>query len=649
MESGVEKTEPDDLLKLVKGQYDEFADATLSSRAEAEKCRRYRDGEQWTADERETLKKRKQPCITDNKIQDKCDTLLGIEKQQRTDPKAFPRNPDDEESAEAATDSLRFVADSSDYHRTVRKPASDNLMVEGLCIGQVIVEKVKAKQPKVCMEHIRWDRGYYDIHSLREDFADKEYAGLFTWMDLTKAQREFGKSNKRADKDALDNLEASFGGADASRAGTSADDKPRYVMVSNGRKRVQVFETYFMHEGVWKFGKWCRGGWLEAATESSYKDENGEPSCCIELQALYRAGDDASPYGAVQRYIDLQDEHNKRRSKMLHLLNAKRLIVQRGAFEDINKARAELHKPDGVLESNFDIATSVRVEDNLAEADGQLQLLQQTDFALSQTGPNAALAGLSGDISGRAKQLDQNAGTLPISPLFDALDSWEMRMYRQVWNRVRQFWKSEMWVRVTDNEKNVKFAPLNKPTTQGEILAGKLKRQQLPDDQKAAIVQEIHNDPASQTPAIQNNVAEMDVDIIIDRNQDTVNVQQEQFEVLAGIAEKRPEIPFDIIIEMSQLRSETKKRILERLQGMDNPQAQQMAALQQRLATLEAAQKEADVVKTHSEIDLNEAKVRQIGADTTATHVDSVATMSTAMNPDASLMPPHPKPEAEAA
>ena len=41
----------------------------------------------------------------------------------------------------------------------------------------------------------------------------------------------------------------------------------------------------------------------------------------------------------VRRYKDLQDEINKRRSKALHALNARRVIADRGAVENVDKAR----------------------------------------------------------------------------------------------------------------------------------------------------------------------------------------------------------------------------------------------------------------------------------------------------------------------
>ncbi len=86
--SKAEPTAEETELALVRGQFEDFVDATDTMRKLAKKCRDYKDGAQYTAKERETFEKRKQPCITDNKIHDRVNALMGLEKQQRTDPKA---------------------------------------------------------------------------------------------------------------------------------------------------------------------------------------------------------------------------------------------------------------------------------------------------------------------------------------------------------------------------------------------------------------------------------------------------------------------------------------------------------------------------------------------------------------------------------
>jgi hypothetical protein len=94
-------------------EFEESEETTRDSRDKAERDRDYYDEKQWTAAEKATLKKRGQPVVIYNRIKRKVNSLTGLEKQTRKDPKAFPRNPDDEEAAQAATDTLRYVCEDS--------------------------------------------------------------------------------------------------------------------------------------------------------------------------------------------------------------------------------------------------------------------------------------------------------------------------------------------------------------------------------------------------------------------------------------------------------------------------------------------------------------------------------------------------------
>jgi hypothetical protein len=298
VESGVAKEPEDTGFDRLRLQFEEFADSTIPSRELAEKCRDYKNGKQLSDAEIKKLAKRGQPPLVDNKIQDKCDTLSGIEETTRTDPKAFPRTPVHQEAAEAATDALRYIADDSLFQDS-SSAAHENLVVEGLCGGEVIVEKRKGRYASIRMNHIRWDRLFYDPHSLKLDYSDSEYKGFSTWMDLGQAKVDFGKNNKHASKDALDSLDMSF--SDAGGVGVAADthdDKPRYTMTARGRKRIQIFTHYFRKDGVWHYAVWCKGGYLEDPRPSPYKNEDGDPDCCIELQAVLRTAARGQPAGS---------------------------------------------------------------------------------------------------------------------------------------------------------------------------------------------------------------------------------------------------------------------------------------------------------------------------------------------------------------
>jgi hypothetical protein len=169
--------------------------------------------------------------------------------------------------------------------------------------------------------------------------------------------------------------------------------------------------------------------------------------------------------------------------------------------------------------------------------------------------------------------------------------------------------------------------------TQGELLAKQLGQQQLPEDQKQAALQQIAMHPEAQQPAVENSVAEMDVDIIISRSEDTVNIQAEQFEILASIAEKRPEVPFDVIIDMSQLRSETKRLIRDRISGQDDPNAQKMAQMQELMGQLEMRLKAAEGGLKEAQTEKTQAETAKIQTETVATGINTAASLVSAGDP----------------
>src|SRR5687768_3610886 len=118
------------LQKLIQW-FNAAEDSTRDSRATAERCRDYYDGNQLSEAEINTLKQRKQPIVIVNRIKPKINTLKGMESQARTNPKALPRNPGfDDEAAAAAQDSIRYVLDSAQGD-TVFAECFDNLIVEG--------------------------------------------------------------------------------------------------------------------------------------------------------------------------------------------------------------------------------------------------------------------------------------------------------------------------------------------------------------------------------------------------------------------------------------------------------------------------------------------------------------------------------------
>ena len=219
----------DDRLELFIRQFQEACDGTQTARAASENCRDYYDGKQWTAEEIATLRARGQPPIVFNRVKRKIDSILGVERRQRTDPKAYPRTPKDEQSADTATQALRFVADETRLNN-IFSGAFENGMVEGSGAAEVIIEG----EGDIKVTLIPWSTFIYDPRSSRHDFSDARYLGVLQWMDADEAAALYPDKAKEIERDVTSTEKAFI--ADA-----SMEDKPAAGQwVDRRRRRVRL-------------------------------------------------------------------------------------------------------------------------------------------------------------------------------------------------------------------------------------------------------------------------------------------------------------------------------------------------------------------------------------------------------------------------
>ena len=579
---------------------DQFEQAEQDTRAErelSERDRDYYDGKQLSPEELEALNKRRQPAVISNRIAPKVDALLGHERRMRTDPRAYPRTPKHEEEAQSATDAIRYVCDENKYS-LVRSAAADNLFVEG--IGAVsIAMRVSGGQREVSITDIPWDRFYRDPCSRRRDFSDASFLGIAIWMDEADALRDFKGKDDVVSACYSEGIESETYG-----------DRPKVQWSDTKRKRIRVLQHWFKHQGKWHTAIFCKGGYLRDPQVSPYVDEDGEPQCAIVATSAYIDRENRR-YGVVRRMISPQDEINKRKSKSLHLLNSKQVVAEEGAVNDLEKARRELARPDGVVMVNPGLRFEVL--DGIQLAQGQMALLQEAKAEIDASGVNPAIEGDASAPSGRAQEMMLTSGLAEMSGLFEALRMMSWEVYRQVWYRIRQYWTEERWVRVTDDERNLRWVSVNKPVQAWEQAAQQAEQagQPLPPEQ----LQQLQMDPMMQrVVATQNQLAELDVDLILEDGPDSVTIQSEQYEQLVELKKADPNaIPTKAIIEASSLRN--KDQILEQMeQGGIPPQVQQQ--MQEMQQVLEDAQKQLQQVQGDKASEMMKLQIDQYKAVT---------------------------------
>lgn len=542
---------------------------------------RYYHNKQWTDEEIKQLQLRKQPVTTKNRIKRKVDFLVGVEQRLRRDPKAYPRHPGAEESAPRATACLRYVQDDNKWP-SLSSECSNDALVRGAGILWAGVKVIKGR-PEVRKHQVPSDRFFYDPRSTKPDFSDARYLGEHQWLDIDEAVELLPFAEQM-----IEALASCGKSGDMSLLPQEFAKEHNWIdWVDSTKRRVRLISIWYRHKGKWMFD-YVVGSvslcpqemdclspyWHEDDDEQEAAQGGGQRDHPYRAWSPY-VDESGERYGVVRDMISIQDEINKRSSKSLHLLTQHQTMGEKGAIDDVTKMKIEKSKPDGHIEVNPGM--NFEFIDTSREVQGNLELLQEAKAEIENLGPNPGLLGRGVEKqSGRAILAQQNSGMTELSPVFERQREWKLACYRKDWVLMRQFWDGERYVRITSDPQALEFLAVNRV---------------VQDEVTGAITME-------------NAIAEMDVDIILDEGPDTITMREELIEAISD----RPDIPSEFIIELSNLPD--KDMLLRKMAEAKAPPPQ-LIALQEKMAKLE------EWVKA-SEIDKNNAQTDKLRAETMA-------------------------------
>jgi hypothetical protein len=591
-------------IDVMRKRLDEARQDQHGNRPKCQLDRDYYDGPRQLSDTvRNVLRNRHQPPIYTNRVRPAVNGVLGVLEQGRRDPRAMPRNPDDENAADVCTKVLRFINDESKFNDT-QLDFAENFFIEGT--GAVIVEMVG---DKIVPTQIRWEEFYFDPYARRADLKDARYMGIYKWKDADEIKLKY---SVRIDEIGDPLQPMSFG------IGDSWQDRPDGTSwIDRSRRRVVLVEEYSIENGSWMRTVYIGSGILEHGP-SPYLDAKKQPCNPIEAESCYVDRDNCR-YGMVRDMIPIQDEINASRSRALHLQNT-RLVQQVDVNAlpiDTETVRLEAAKADGVLPAGWQIVSTAE------QTNAALLRNQESKSEIERMGPTPAVLGRQegGNQSGRARLVSQQAGLTELARPLGRYHSWVLRCYEQMWNRARQYWTDPMWIRVTDQVKAPEFIQVNEPEL------GVINQPVIGPDGQPQIDQFTGNPLMQQALGVvkvNKRLAEMDMDLILDQTDDTANLQQEVWAELMellrlGMSPFSPE--FEIAVEMSPLGD--KQRILERLkakqeemQQQQGEQGQQQAQDAAEMAAVLKAKTQAEIAKIESETAENAAQTQEIEART---------------------------------
>jgi len=451
--------------------------------------------------------------------------------------------------------------------------------IRGIAGVELVTIQGDKGDPEIGWDPVDMRDFFYDARSTRDDFDDARFMGTSRWVDLDEAQDAF--------PDSADDL-ADYIENGPQTDWNRGDERNRIAWISKPERQVRIVDMWYKLGKDWHYCIYCGNIVLEFG-RSPYFDERGVSVHKYEIFSA-EVDQDGDRYGFFRDLKSPQDEINHRRSKALHTLNSRKVIADEGAVDDVEVARREYARSDGWVVKNPGKEILTEDQQSAQIVQGNLTLLEDAKNEIDTYGPNPGLIGT--DIpaeSGRAIQLLQAAGIAELGGFVLAWRNWKLRVYRKTWNTVQKYWTSDRWIRVTDDDNLAQFIQVN-GWQQDEITG--------------------------QVVAI-NQLASLDVDIIIDEGGDALNAQADTLETLVLLAKGGIQVPPTAIVELSPLPSSVKQRVLMELAKASQPQP-----IQQQEIMLKMQGMQAQIQELQSKAELNMANAAKAHAEAATAGMD---------------------------
>lgn len=604
------------------------------------------DSLQWSEEDAQVLIDRRQAPLVFNQIKPTIDWLIGTEKRTRMDFKILPREEDDVKGAEAKTKVMKYTSDVN------KEPyARSKAFKDAIVAGMGVLESGVRADPTQDPLYDRYEDWRYCLHDSNDksiDGSEMRYFFRWRWVDTDVAKVMFPDRADCIDKEAIGALSSEEEGledfwylgarpADAKDLGINFN---RHSFVNsaayadNRRERVRLIECWYripVREKV------LIGGAMEG---QPYDEENpamveqvarGMASifdrvtmkvyCAVMTEGKllqnmqspyrhnrfpftivwgYRRKRDNLPYGVVRAIRDPQEDLNKRISKSLHIMSTKQVIMEDGAVDDLDELREEVAAPDGVIVKNRGRELQlVRDEFDLQH---QGIFMERDAAAIREVGGvnSENLGRDTNATSGKAILAKQEQGGMVTAELFDNL-MLAFQLYGETkLSLIEQYYTDAKVIRIIGNRGKMEWLKINQPNPEN------------PDGPRL------------------NDITARQADFIVAEQDYRQSVRLAMFETLSNLIGKLPPetaIQFlDLLVEVGDIPE--KDEFLRRIRAMNghtdpdaelSPEEQEeqagkkaaqekMAAFAERMALLEAAEKEATVRKLTAEAMAREAE-----------------------------------------
>lgn len=553
----------------------------------------YYDGLQWSEEDAQVLLERNQAPLVFNEVKPVADWVIGTERCTRIDFKVMGREKNDNDSAQAKTQLLKYLDDTNKSAFQRSHAFSDSIRAG---VGWIeLGVRGDTTEELLFKRHESWRNILYDSNDATRDLAEARYIFRWKYLDEDIAEAYFPDRLdviRRAKTDGLsvvaDDDELFYLGARVTAPGQdyAGVSVGRFTPIDNStlawstRPRVKMIECWYrMPVMRRKFsGGSLKGSLFDSSNPehiemlrsgaSTFDKLEMEVRCAIFTSAglvwegpspythgrlpfvpiwCYRRQRDNAPYGIIRQIRDPQDDLNKRSSKALWILSTNQVEMEESAVNDIDELRSEVARPDGIIVRNKNKELKIHRDNNLAVE--HLNLMDRDANHIRN------VAGVTSENLGRQTNADsgkaivarQEQGGIVTAEVFDNL-RYAVQLEGEIsLAMVEQFYSMEKVIRVIGERGAAKYYEINKvDPDSGEVL---------------------------------NDITASHADYVVSEQDFKSSLRQAMFEslfdIVGRLAQMNPDVALnllDLVVEMADLpgRDELVQRI-RKINGQRDP------------------------------------------------------------------------------
>lgn len=501
------------IFNRIMGHYLRELDIQSANRAQMATDEDFGDHEQWTEEEKQVLAERGQDPLVFDVISTSCNWIIGTEKRSRTDFKVLARRKEGTQGAEKKSQLLKYLGDvnrtefsiSDAFTETVRAGLS---WLESGVVGDDGDEPIYDRYES-------WRNVIYDSKAREKDLGDARYIFRHKWADLDTVMATFPDRAGTVRAATVRGLDM-VGGIDS--MGDDAMDSGEDDLILGGsmrdedygdgnRQRLRIIEAWFripvqaerlvggdFHGEL--FDPWSDGhiGEVSAGRARVRKSLTHRVYVAVMTTAglltleespyrhnrfpftpviCYRRSRDGAFYGIIRGMRDAQRDINKRHSKATAILSSNKVIMDKGAVDDLDDFEEEIARPNSIIVKNPGTNLTINADRDLAAS--HLALMEMSMRMIqSLSGVTDENMGRSTNAkSGIAIQRRQEQGALTTATIFDNLRYARQVHGEKMLSLVEQYMDEGKQFRITNKRGSPDYVTINDGAPENDITRTK--------------------------------------------------------------------------------------------------------------------------------------------------------------------------------